>query len=260
MSNKILILMCYYERPSMVRFALESIRVQNYDNWELCLVDDTETGTGEKSVRDILGDDPRVNYVCTYNSPDQKQVQGGSKVGYFWNQAIYNSNAEISFVLCDDDYLSKTYLSDLNEWYSEHPDVMYAHSDFVLYNPFLVKTIDEVDLNTIYKPYTNYDGYVLRKRVCEVNYDTQAAGILDASQVSWRNLVFKERGVKFDDLRGEQSRNFDFVLFTQLDHLFGKSTYTKIIGQYKGDHSDQFGRRVDKGNLNKPLDLDFAPY
>jgi len=260
MSNKILILMCYYERPNMVRFALESIRRQNYSNWELCFVDDTETGSGEQSVKDILGEDTRVSYHCTQDSPEKKASQGGSKVGYFWNQAIYNSDADISFVLCDDDYLDETYLSDLDEWYSENPEVMYAHSDFVQYNPFGVKTIDEVDLTTIYEPYTNRDGNILKQRVCEVNYDTKAAGVLDASQVSWRNSAFKNYGVKFDDLRGDQSRNFDLVLFNQLDELFGQSRYTEIIGQYKGDHSDQFGHRVDKGNLNKPLDLEFKPY
>jgi glycosyltransferase involved in cell wall biosynthesis len=244
----------------MVRFALESIRRQNYSNWELCFVDDTETGSGEQSVKDILGEDARVSYHCTQDSPEKKASQGGSKVGYFWNQAIYNSDADLSFVLCDDDYLDETYLSDLDEWYSENPEVMYAHSDFVQYNPFGVKTIDEVDLNTIYEPYTNRDGHVLKQRVCEVNYDTKAAGVLDASQVSWRNSAFKAHGVKFDDLRGDQSRNFDLVLFTQLDTLFGQSRYTEIIGQYKGDHSDQFGHRVDKGNLNKPLDLEFKPY
>ena len=244
----------------MVRFALESIRVQNYDNWEICFVDDTETGTGKQSVKDIFGNDSRVQYVCTYDSFDQKQSQGGSRVGYYWNQAIYNSDAEISFVLCDDDYLHKTYLSNLSEWYSKHPDTMYAHSDFILYDPFSIRTIGEIDLNSIYESYTNYNGHTLKQRVCEVNCDTPAAGVLDASQVSWRNSIFKNKGVKFDDLKGEQSRNFDFVLFTQLDRLFGNSTYTEIIGQYKGDHSDQFGRRVDKGNLNKPLDLDFAPY
>ena len=244
----------------MVRFALESIRVQNYDNWEICFVDDTETGTGKQSVKDIFGNDSRVQYVCTYDSPDQKQSQGGSRVGYYWNQAIYNSDAEISFVLCDDDYLHKTYLSSLSEWYSKHPDTMYAHSDFILYDPFSIRTIEEIDLNSIYESYTNCNGHTLKQRVCEVNCDTPAAGVLDASQVSWRNSIFKDKGVKFDDLKGEQSRNFDFVLFTQLDRLFGNSTYTEIIGQYKGDHSDQFGRRVDKDNLNKPLDLDFAPY
>ena len=258
--KKILILMCYYERPNMVRFALESIRIQNYDNWELCFVDDTENGTGKKSVTDIFGNDPRVHYVCTYNSPDQKQSQGGSKVGYFWNQAIYNSDAEISFVLCDDDYLYKTYLPDLNLWYTENPKVMYAHSNFILYDPFLIKTIDEIDLNIIFEPYMDCEGRKLKQRTCAVDYDTQGAGILDASQVSWKNLVFREMGVKFDDLRGQQSRNFDLFLFNQLDQLFGKATYTGIVGQYKGFHLDQFGRRVDKGNLNKPLDLDFVPY
>lgn len=252
--------MCYYERPNMVRFALESIRRQNYSNWELCFVDDTETGSGEQSVLDIFGKDPRVSYHCTKDSLEKKTSQGGSRVGYFWNRAIYNSNSEISFVLCDDDYLDKTYLADLDEWYSKNPEVMYAHSDFVQYNPFVVKTIDEVDLNTIYQPYTNRDGNILKQRVCEVNYDTKAAGVLDASQVSWRNISFKKYGVKFDDIRGEQSRNFDLVLFTQLDSLFDQSQYTGIIGQYKGDHSDQFGHRVDKGNLNKPLDLEFKPY
>ena len=53
--------MCYYERPNMVRFALESIRRQNYSNWELCFVDDTETGSGEQSVKDILGEQIKEN-------------------------------------------------------------------------------------------------------------------------------------------------------------------------------------------------------
>ena len=60
MEHKIGIMMCYFERPNMVRFALESIKRQGYTNWELCFVDDTATRSGEESVRDMFGDDPRV--------------------------------------------------------------------------------------------------------------------------------------------------------------------------------------------------------
>ena len=37
---KILIILMYYERPNMVRFALDSIAAQDYDNFEVAVIDD----------------------------------------------------------------------------------------------------------------------------------------------------------------------------------------------------------------------------
>ena len=40
MDNKFLILLFYYDRPKMVRNALQSVKELNYKNWELAFIDD----------------------------------------------------------------------------------------------------------------------------------------------------------------------------------------------------------------------------
>lgn len=260
MENKIGIMMCYFERPNMVRFALESIRRQAYQNWELCFVDDTATRSGEQAVKDIFGDDPRVFYYCTEDSPERKAEQGGSRMCKFWNTFILGRETDVNFVLCDDDYLRIYYLEKLNEWYINNPNVKYAHSDVVQYNPFETKELYEIPEGDIFKPYTNYKGRTLPDRTLGVKRNSPAAGQCDASYVSWKTSTFKKDGVRFNDVQGKQSRDFDYAMFIQLDQIYGQSTYTGIIGQYKGTHPDQFGPRADGGTLNNTRDINFAPY
>jgi glycosyltransferase involved in cell wall biosynthesis len=260
MEHKIGIMMCYFERPNMVRFALESIKRQGYTNWELCFVDDTATRSGEESVRDMFGDDPRVFYYCTEDTPERKSEQGGSRMCKFWNTFILSRKTDVNFVLCDDDYLRIDYLEKLNQWYSDNPKVMYAHSDVVQYNPFDTKELYEIPEEDVFKPYTNYKGRTLPDRTLGVKRDSPAAGQCDASYVSWKSSTFTEDGVRFPDVQAKQSRDFDAAMFSQLDGLYHHSTYTGIIGQYKGTHPDQFGPRADGGTLNKTRDINFAPY
>ena len=49
--------MCYYNRPNLVRFALQSIKTQSYKNWEIVFVDDCSDASAIESAKEILQED-----------------------------------------------------------------------------------------------------------------------------------------------------------------------------------------------------------
>src|SRR5437588_1330755 len=53
---RILIILLYWDRPKMIKNALNSIKEQNYDNWELAFIDDGSEVPGEPIVKEILKD------------------------------------------------------------------------------------------------------------------------------------------------------------------------------------------------------------
>ena len=115
---KILILLAYFNRPKMVRFALESIKMQSYKNWELVFVDDGSDIPGRPIVEEILRDDlDKIKFYNTNHSVKDKINQGGSIFGYYWTQAMYESNADISIMLCDDDGIFPDALENLSNYY-----------------------------------------------------------------------------------------------------------------------------------------------
>src|SRR5258706_11440151 len=65
---KIQILLMYYDRPNIVKNALNSIKEMNYDNWELVFLDDGSVTSGESIVKDILKDS--LHKVRFFNTND----------------------------------------------------------------------------------------------------------------------------------------------------------------------------------------------
>ena len=59
------VMMTAYNRADLTSEAIESVRRQNYQNWELLVLDDASTDQTEAVVRPMAEEDPRVIYART---------------------------------------------------------------------------------------------------------------------------------------------------------------------------------------------------
>lgn len=225
---KILVLLAYYNRPKMVRLALESVKSQNYDNWELAVIDDGSIIPAEKIVKEFFGDDSRVKIYNTEDTDQQKIDRGGSIFGKFWNKAVEESDADIAIMLCDDDALYPEYLSKLNDYYEQNPDVIYSYSHVSIFDPSQTTDIHSVQTDT---------GHWLNNHTEPINPFHQ----VDASQVSWRTWTFKQDRVAFPF---PLTVALDAALYTQLFEKYGNCVFNGLISQYKGWFFGQLGQRM----------------
>jgi glycosyltransferase involved in cell wall biosynthesis len=228
---KVLILLAYFERPNMIKIALESIKRQSYHNWEVAFCDDGINYLGKPIVEEMFSekDLEKFKFYATGDSPEQKKNQGGSKHGHMLNNAMQKSDADIAFILCDDDALYKDYLKNLVNFYKENADSIYSYGKVSIYNPN-----DFISFETLEDNFNN----VLNHREGPIS----PAYTVDASQVSWRLSNFKEAGINF---LSPQTVALDANLYQQLERAFGKCDANECVAQYKGLYPQQLGNRSD---------------
>lgn len=234
---KVSILLCYYERPDMVRTALQSIKNQTYENWELHFVDDSSPTPGEPIVREILAD--HLDKVKFYHTNDPARMEGNSDgasiFGKFLNQACLESDSDISFLLCDDDALLPDYLEKLVEWYTNNPEEYYSYCHVVLFNPVKLveegRRLEDIPITTEWahgQPAFNLP-----------TERTSAGGRVDSSQVSWRTDAFRVGGARYPY---PETWHLDMALFNNLYEIYGPCLFNGIVGQYKG-YGHRYGQQ-----------------
>jgi len=227
----ILILLTYYNRPILVRNALNSIIKANvyHQNWKLVFGDDASPHPGEPIVKEILADHlDKVQFIRREATVEEK-VKSGITLGSYGNEILKNTDAEIIVTLNDDDELEPKYLSNLNYFLTKHPEVLYCYSNIHLYNPLFQKS-EEVD--NITGHYNQYSGPI------------NCSGKCDGSQVAWRISCNKDYGVWFaentlDDNNMPWLKNTDSDFFEKLYDKCGPAYCSGFISQYKGIHDYQ---------------------
>ncbi len=222
---KFLIIFFYYNRPDMVRNALNSINKLTYKNFEVAFIDDGSETAGEPIVRSILKPSflKKVKFINTNDTIEAKIAREGSEIGKYANKAIKESDADIVLMLCDDDALVPDYLNSLNRFYQYNPKIHYAYCKLKYYNPTetsytRAKPNEEDITNKLINPVTN----------------------LDSSQVSWRRQSMLDKDFWFPHPR---TRNLDAVMFVHLWHHYKHCAPLKEYGQYKAIFDDQLGNR-----------------
>lgn len=240
---KILILLVYYKRPTIVLNALNSIKHSTYKNWELCFIDDSGDEEFKETLFNFGLPIEKVKYVPIFDSVDKKKEMGGVRTGKFMNQCIMESDSDIAIMLCDDDALTHPYLEKLNIFFSKNPNINHCYSHLVFFDP----DIENYTESKIEPPKNKLPSdYSLNKYNVPIN----PAAKVDASQVAWRTKCNKEGNVWFDELR---LMNHDEDFYHKLYNKYGVSYYSGFIGQCKGVSEKQLGNRVRL--KNKPYDL-----
>jgi len=230
-SMKTQILMSYYQRPILVRNALNSILKANeyHQDWELAFGDDASEIPGRPIVEEILKDHlDKVVFVRNEMAFEDK-IKQGLILGKMANKAMRESDADVALILCDDDELHPRYLKRLSRFFDNNPEVLHCYSKIHLYNPFFQK-VDAV--NNLSHKYNRW-----KKPINPV-------GKVDATQVAWRLDCCKKHGAWFkDSTRGGLGKPWvndtDKSLFQNLFAKCGKCHPTGFVGQYKGVHDYQ---------------------
>ena len=233
---KILILLFYYDRPEMVKNnALKSIENSTYKNYEVAFINDSGENTSDHILVNIK-DKSKIKQYNIGMSDNEKKIQGGSIFGKYANIAIQESDADIVFMLCDDDALLPDYLENLNKFYQEN-QFLWSYSKVKYFNP-------------IEEDYTKAEDDYQKKRgntgstvdLNRNNHPIDPFCQCDASQVSFRTSAFKEKNVWFPY---PQTRNLDASIYHKMFRAIGLCYPNGFYGQCKGVFADQLGSRSD---------------
>lgn len=224
----------------MVTNALESIKRLNYDDWELAFIDDGSTKPGKPIAESVLKDHlDKVTFYTTGHSIDDKNRQGGSMIGALMNKAVNQSQAEIAFMLCDDDAVHVDYLANLKTWAEQNPDEHYCYSHVILFDPFQEKPYEEFASPTLVRQVN----HLTIKFNREKNWFNKTQLLypeakLDASQIAWRTYCNKKAHFPV-----RRTCHLDSYFYKELGRHYGQVKFSGFFGQYKGLHDDTLSIR-----------------
>lgn len=228
---KVLILMSYFNRPKLVKNALNSILKSNqyHSDWELVFGDDGSVIPGRPIVEELLVDHLHKIRFIESGMSFQDKIEQGLKIGSMANQGIRDSSADLAVILCDDDELDPFYLKNISDFFHANPEVKYAYSLIHIYNPLFQSSGDITNLN---HKYNTHCGPI------------DPVGKVDASQVAWRLSCCKEDGAWFQEstkfVNGKPwTKDTDKGFFENLRDKCGLCYPTGHVAQYKGIHDYQ---------------------
>jgi len=227
------IILPYYKRQKLVSNALTSVLKSNYDNWFLTFIDDSGNRGFEEIFNKYGFKNENSEYISIGMSDDEKVKVGGSIFGSFINDAIQRIHSDIIIILCDDDALTKNYMSELNTFYNENDSIMWSYCHVLFYNPDN-ETYDKaskIDNNS--KRSLDF----INKNTEEINPRNK----VDSSQVTFRRNVFINYDVQFPS---PKTANLDADVFGQTYKYIGGCHFNNIIGQCKASFIDQLGFRI----------------
>ena len=239
--NNILILLFYYDRPKMVKNALESINKSSYQNITVAFIDDGSQSPGKPIAESILLPEilSKTIFYNTHNTVEEKIKQGGSVFGELANQAIKDTECDLALMLCDDDALTPGYLEYINEYFKLNPEINHCYSKVLFYDPTKEDYTQSKESTNFTHSGTTYN---LNHYTTPINPYCK----VDSSQVAWRTKCNIENNIWFPF---PQTRNLDASLYKELYNKCGPSYPTYFYGQCKGTFGDQLGNRyIDNQN------------
>lgn len=241
--NKFLIILAYYERPTIVLNSLKSILEISYPEFEVHFIDDGSENRGEPIVRNVCAsiiDKFKFDYID--NTIEQKKAQGGSIHGKYLNKALQESDADHVIILCDDDAIFPNFLTKLNNFLNkeENKNKNYFYHNMVLYD-------------CLREPYT--EGI---KRM-DFSYFTNqwkvpinCAGRIDSSQVTYSRKAFIESGLSYP---APQTAGLDMAIYNQMFNKWGACHYSGLVSQVKSNNADNlvYKDKTDREFITKEM-------
>jgi glycosyltransferase involved in cell wall biosynthesis len=178
-----------YNRANLLPTAILSVINQNYQNWELIIVDDGSTNNTKQTVEEFIKKDSRIKYFYQENKGQPFAMNTGIKL----------SKGEFIAFLDDDDewYLEK--LEKQIEFLNKNRDNALVFSDAIIKGGYL----DRMRSSEVSKPYC---GYVYPKLLLR--------NFLTASSVVIKRKVLDEIGYfnTFHCIRITQTQDYDMWL------------------------------------------------
>lgn len=213
----------------MLRRALESIKGSSYKNWQLCVIDDGFKYPAIDIIDTVFSSlerlEHRISYIQTLDSEKNKIERNGSIFGHYANCAIDVYDADIVYMLCDDDMIKSDYMEKLSDFYQRSPEIKYSYCHLEFFNPLKG---DPGEDNHVDNDYTNY--------LNENTGPISPARRVDSSQVSWRRKDWIDSIVRFPY---PKTKNLDESIFEMMYVSWGPCHFNGIVGQHKGIHELQ---------------------
>lgn len=134
----------YNTPPGLLDLAIQSVRAQDYENWELCICDDASPNPGmRETLEKWQARDARIK--VTYSGRNEG-ISGAS------NRALQLATGEFVALLDHDDELSPNALYEVVKLLNEHPeaDMIYSDEDHLDANGQRVRPIFKPDWSPEY--------------------------------------------------------------------------------------------------------------
>lgn len=117
-NNKISIIIPTYNRAWSIENAIKSVISQNYDNWELFIIDDWSIDKTSEIVKKYEND--KVKYFYKEHSWKLPSVN-------YWIDNLISKDSSLLFILDSDDEFILWILQDVNNEFNENPDIVSFH-------------------------------------------------------------------------------------------------------------------------------------
>lgn len=223
-----LIILFYYNRPELVKQTLMSIKSSVSTNWRLLFIDDGSDYPGYPIVSSLFSPEEmgKISTITVTDTKADKLHRKGSHIGYYANEAMKHTDCELCIFLNDDDCLVPDYLGNLEKYFTDNPDAMYAYSHVIpiIDNEFYLNPL--VSASGFKESWLNKTGAI--DPYCQV----------DASQVCWRSKCIKEGEIR---LPYPKTSCLDSDLYGQLCEKYGLCPFTGFYSQFKRLHPNQLG-------------------
>lgn len=124
---KVSVIMTSYNRPNLLKEAIQSIYNQTIKNWEIIMVD-ASTDPEVISVLKKSSEDKRVTVLA-----DLKGIGNVGNISRAWNMGLDHAQGEYFTLLDDDNRKKPTFLEELSKYLDNHPeyDAVCCFSDII---------------------------------------------------------------------------------------------------------------------------------
>ncbi|MBS4012375.1 MAG: glycosyltransferase, partial [Bacteroidetes bacterium] len=237
-----------YNRAEFIEEAIQSVLEQNYDNFEIVIVDDGSTDNTRQIVESIDSNKIRYYYKKHSGAPDTR------------NKCIKHSHGEFLLWLGDDDLLDKYALSSYYDYLKQYPsiDVIYGQlqsfgkSNYLYkYNDWWRKNDKMIEFLLIGSPIPD-GGTLVRRSIYETlgYYDKHFNRAQDYE--FWSRLALSEKfnckyvpqitykyRIHEKNITGELSKNTNYSYEIKiLKNIISKAGVKKLFTQFDWNNSE----------------------
>lgn len=215
------VLMAAYNRADLIHVAIESVLVQDFQDYELVIVDDGSTDETPSVVRGYT--DPRIRYIQKAENEGRAPTR---------RRAVAEARGEFVLWMADDDLIAPGILSRYDQVLRENPGVDVVYGNLQLFDHESGRDLDLFEPND----WTGRDAELLGGKL-------YGSCIPDGGTVTRRQVYARVEGGLYDD---EFVRAQDYELWTR---IVGKARFMKIpdtVYRYrKHDGGTSWGQFVD---------------
>lgn len=200
------LLMAAYNNAGYVKWAVDSVKAQTYDNWELVIVDDGSTD-GTRELVAALATDPRIK--VSFNGRNLGVNQTMHKLSSLATGELYTH-------LDSDDMLDTHAIESMVKVFAQHPEVMLVYSDYAQVSR--LSTLDNLEIE-LYNANPKFDPAKLYQ------HGWRPFGM-------YRSAV-KAEGIDYNEALFSVSGCVDGDLFMQIAERFPVLHYPRVLYFYR---------------------------